>query len=252
MPIKSIIVDDEKDARDALTNMLTNFFEDEIKVNAAVSSVKEAVKAVNTYKPDLIFLDIEMPNQNGFSLFDYFPEECGFEVIFVTAYNQYALKAIQTAALDYILKPINPDELERAINRYKKRSGDTTSLRINTFLSNLDSDMELNQKIVFPTNEKYILERLGNLVYCKAEVNYTRIYSKGKKDYVVTSTLKKLENTLPDDLFIRVHKSYLINLDYVDSIDKKNYLVILDENQSIPVAQKRVNQLLEKLQMADL
>src|SRR6056297_1063320 len=122
MPIKSIIVDDEKDARDALTNMLTNFFEDEIKVNAAVSSVKEAVKAVNTYKPDLIFLDIEMPNQNGFSLFDYFPEEYGFEVIFVTAYNQYALKAIQTAALDYILKPINPEELERAINRYKKRS----------------------------------------------------------------------------------------------------------------------------------
>jgi two-component system LytT family response regulator len=246
MKISALIVDDEKDARDSLQLMLENFFIDDIEVVATAKSVKEAVKAVNKYNPELVFLDIEMPNENGFGLFDYFKESYPFEVIFVTAYDQYALRAIQSAALDYVLKPINKDELVRAVERYKQRAQNNSNVRINTFLTNISNNQDIHKKIVFPTHDQYIVERLDNILYCQAEINYTRVFT-NERNYVISTTLKKLEELLPSTLFCRIHKSYLINLNYVKSLDKKSYKVKLNKSVELDIAQRRINLFLEQL-----
>ena len=246
MKIPAIIVDDEKDARDSLQLLIENFFVDEIEVAATAKSVKEAVKAINKYNPEIVFLDIEMPTETGFGLFDYFKQNYPFEVIFVTAYDQYALRAIQSAALDYVLKPVNKDDLSRAIERYKERAQNNTNLRVNTFLSNISNNHDINKKIVFPTHNEYIVERLDNILYCQAEINYTRVFT-NERNYVISTTLKKLEELLPSTLFCRIHKSYLINLNYVKSLDKKCYKVRLNESVELDIAQRRINLFLEQL-----
>jgi len=246
MRINAIIVDDEADARRSLQLMIEQYFNEDIEIKAVVKSVKQAIKEINTYQPDLIFLDIEMPNENGFSLLEYY-EDHNFEIIFTTAHQQYALKAIKSAALDYLLKPIKIDDLSKAIDQFKKRNRTLNKLKINTFINNLENDLEINKKVLFPAQTGYHVEKINNILYCKAEGNYSYIFTLNKNPYLITTTLKALEELLPKNVFFRTHKSYLVNLNYVTSFNRKDMTVLLENNMSVDVALRRADELLRKL-----
>ncbi|HOP05581.1 MAG TPA: LytTR family DNA-binding domain-containing protein [Tenuifilaceae bacterium] len=246
MKITAIIIDDEPDARKSLQMMLKSYFPNDIEIMQSVGSVKEGVKAINRHNPELVFLDIEMPNESGFSLFEYFHEP-EFEVIFTTAHQQYALEAIKIAALDYLLKPVNPDDLEGAIERFRKRNRNYSKLKIKTFISNLENDIEVNRKIMFPVQSGYKIEKVNNILFCKAEINYSQIHTVSGPKYMVATTLKNLEELLPNNIFFRTHKSYIINLNHVSGFERKDSTVTLSGNHKVDVAIRRTDELMERL-----
>lgn len=247
MKIQSIIVDDESDARQSLQLMVEQFYKEDIEILAAVSNVKEAVKAINSIKPELIFLDVEMPRENGFQLFDYFGNDCNFEVIFTTAYQQYAIQAFRCAALDYLIKPIDYRQLGEAIQRYKKISRGSSKLKIQTFVNNLTNELEINKKILLPSKNGYDVIPLNNILYCEADINYTIVHSLEGKSYTIASTLKSLEETLPDTMFFRTHKTYLVNLNYVKALDKSKGKAILESNHELDIASRRMDSFVKAL-----
>jgi two-component system LytT family response regulator len=249
MKIRAVIVDDEKDARESLQMMIDQFYCTEVEIVDSVSSVREAVTSINSSKPDLVFLDIEMPKENGLQLFEYFRENYEFEVVFITAFQKYALTAFRYAALDYLLKPLDYRQLGETIERFRKRTFNNTKVRMDTYFSNLASAMEINKKILFPSNNGYNIVKINNIIYCQADINYSTAYTTENKSYTISHSLKYLEEMLPSTVFFRIHKSYLVNLNYIKSYDKKKGVVILENNKTLDVATRRVDEFLKALRL---
>ena len=245
--IKAIIVDDEKDARESLELCITEFYPNEVEIVSSVSSVNEAVKSINKLKPDLVFLDIEMPNENGFQLFEYFNKELDFDVVFITAYDQYATRAFRYAALDYLLKPFDYRELGETIKRYSHKNNNMTNVKISTFFNNLNNDLEINKKVIFPSRNGYHIEKISNILFIKSDVNYSIINTIDKQTFTIASTLKKLEETLSSSVFFRIHKSYLVNLNYIKRFDRKRNKIILENSIELDIAIRRVDSFLNAL-----
>ena len=227
MKIRAIIVDDENDARESIRLILEKFYNNDVEILASVPSIKEAVSAIISIKPELVFLDIEMPKENGLQLFDYFRDGHDFEVIFVTAFQEYALKAFRYAALDYLLKPVDYRELGEALERFKRRTFINPEVKIATYFNNLNNDLEINRKIILPSKTGYNIVRLSTIVYCQAEHNYCTIFTNDGKTVTISSSLKNLEDMLPQDVFFRAHKSFLVNLNFVKSYDRKKGVLVL-------------------------
>ncbi len=236
----SVIIDDENKSRETLNKIIERYFSDQISVVYLADSVKEGVFAINKYDPKLVFLDIEMPEENGFKLFDYF-DYYSFEVVFTTAYKQYAIDAIKYSALDYLLKPINYIDLKEVLKRLnEKQKKITPQSQIDTFLSNINTDSKEFNKIALPTMDGFQLERINNIIYCQAEENYTKIFTTRGESIIVTKTLKSVEELLPESIFFRIHKSYLVNLNYIKSYSKSNrYKVTLENGVKLDVATRR-------------
>ncbi len=245
--IRAIIVDDESDARESLQLIISQFYSEDVEVVAALSSVKEAVKAINSLKPDLVFLDIEMPKENGLQLFDYFGEEIEFEVVFITAYQKYALKAFRFAALDYLLKPVDYTQLGEAIQRFKRKARNFSKVKIDTFINNLSNDLEINKKVIFPTKNGYQVVKISSILYCEADINYATIFTNDNNSFTIVSTLKNLEEILPSSIFFRSHKSYLVNLNFIKTYDRSRDKIILENGQEIDIATRRVEQFMQVL-----
>lgn len=243
-----IIIDDEKNARETLEKIIKRYFSNKIQILFSADSVKEGVFAINKYNPNLVFLDIEMPEENGFKLFDYF-DIYNFEVIFTTAYKQYAIDAIKFAALDYLLKPINFIDLRDVLTRLeKKQSKSSNSAQIEAFLSNLNNDPGNFNKIALPTLDGYQLEKVNNIVYCQAEENYCKIFTNRNEVILVARTLKNIEELLPDELFFRIHKSHLVNMNYIKSYSKTDgYTIKLENGVELDVATRRNEEFLKAL-----
>lgn len=247
MSIRILIVDDEKDARDSLQLLFEQFHGSEIEIIASVSSVKEAVVSIKKNNPDLVFLDIEMPNENGFQLFSYFRENYEFQVVFTTAFQKYAHKAFRYAALDYLLKPVDYRQLRETLDRYEKQLLRITPVNVDTFLNNINTTEEENKKILFPYKDGYHIVKVASIMYCEADINYSTAFTSEDKNFTISRTLKFLEEILPSSLFFRAHKSYLVNLNYVRTFDKKRGLLILENNKSVAVATRRTEELLKAL-----
>jgi two-component system LytT family response regulator len=247
MKIRALIVDDEIDACESLQLMIERFYSADIEIVESVSSVKEAVKSINSHKPDLIFLDIEMPNENGLQLFEYFRENYEFEVVFITAYQKYALKAFRYAALDYLLKPVDYRLLGETIDRFRKRSANFTRVKMDTYFNNLNLVPDINKKILFPTNNGYNIVKISNIIYCQAEINYSTAFTTDNKSYTISQSLKYLEEMLPSSIFFRTHKSFLVNLNYIKSFDRKRSVALLENNKAIDVASRRTEDFLKTL-----
>jgi len=246
--ITCVIIDDERIAREAFQDICERYLNDRLEVKGSAGSVKEGVELIKRYKPEIVFLDIEMPIESGFKLFDYFTQYT-FEVIFTTAFKQYAIDAIKYAALDYLLKPIDFIDLREALNRYeKKRSTNTNQVRIETFLSNLSIGADINQKVAFPTMDGYQMEKLNDIMYCEGDVNYTKIHTCDDRLIMVSRTLKEVEELLSCQYFFRTHKSYLVNLNYVKSYSRsENFGIYLDNNQWLPVSTRKNDEFLQVL-----
>ncbi len=243
-----IIIDDEKKSRETLEKIILRYFQNDLKVLYLADSVKEGVFAINKYNPEIIFLDIEMPEENGFKLFDYF-DIYNFEIVFTTAYKQYAIDAIKFAALDYLLKPINYIDLRDVLKRLeKKNKRNSSQAQIETLLSNMHSDSDMFSKVALPTLDGFQLEKVNNIVYCQAEESYTKIFTNRNEMILVAKNLKNIEELLPDEIFFRIHKSFLVNMNYIKSYSKSSgNKIILENGVELDVASRRNDEFIRAL-----
>lgn len=241
---KAIIIDDEAKARNLLRKMLNEYCAD-VEVVADCEDLPNGVKSIRKLKPDLVFLDIEMPGHSGLELLDFFDEnEITFSIIFVTAYNSYAINAFKLSAVDYLLKPVEPDDIEQAVERYKRRNPKDKSASLATLKENL-KDSSLT-KIAVPDSNTIRFLNLEDIIYFKADNTYTEIYFADGGKMTISRTLKNIEDTLTDSRsFFRCHKSYIINMKYLTDYVKSDggYLVIKGRH-TIPLSPDKVQDLL--------
>jgi two-component system LytT family response regulator len=241
--MRAIIVDDEKNGRENLAGMLKTHCQ-WIELAGSAASVSEAVELIHSVAPDLVFLDIEMPGANGFQLLEHFIE-FRFEVIFVTAHDQYAIQAIRFSAADYILKPIDPLELKSAVEKVAGRvSRKNEDHRLRELHRNLFTSS--TPRIGLPTDGKVEFTEAGKIVRCQGESNYTHIWFESGRHLLVAKTLAEFEELLAGFGFFRVHKSHLVNLGYILSLKNgSNAYLILKTGEEIPVSRRRRETVIE-------
>ena len=245
--IRSILVDDEVNSLDAL-NILLNEFCPQVEVVARCASPKMALELIRKLTPDLLFLDIEMPGFSGFELLEKLGS-ISFQVIFTTSYDQYGIKAIKFSALDYILKPIDPQELVTAVNKFQVQKHLPTPAQFELLLNQIHNrDLQLH-KLAIPTNDGYVLISVDQIVFCEANDNYTHFHLKGGKNIVASRTLKEIEEQLSEFSFlIRVHHSYLVNLNEVlRYVRGEGGYLVMNDGTSINVSRSRKELLLKKI-----
>jgi two-component system LytT family response regulator len=250
MMIRAVIVDDEEKGRLTLKNVIEKNCPN-IQILDLCDSVLAATESIEKHNPDLVFLDIEMPFQNGFSLFEKFKNPT-FDVIFITAYDHYAIKAIKYSAMDYLLKPVDADELKAAVAKIKQKK---TSLQLPDFellLSNLKLKGN-SAKIAVPTFEGLQMINSADIIKCTANESYTEIVLTSGKKIMVSRILKEYEDLLSDFNFFRVHNSCLINLAHVAKYIKGDggYVVMID-GESVEVSRRKKNELLNKLALIQI
>lgn len=235
--IKTIIVDDEYNAREFLEKLLTRYFPDKFLILAKCESVDEAILAIDKFNPELVFLDIQMPNKNGFQLFKEL-KEINFEVIFTTAYSEFALDAIKWSALDYLLKPINYIDLLDTLKKYDTKLHKASQHdKLILLIENLDTGNSEYKKIAFPTESGFELVKTNAILYCKADSNYCDIVLINGKKITISKTLKYVEELVPKSIFQRIHRGYLVNLNYVARFNKTNELLVeLTNGETLPVS----------------
>ncbi|MCW3463553.1 LytR/AlgR family response regulator transcription factor [Chitinophaga nivalis] len=240
--IKAIIVDDEQHCIDALQTMLLKKCPG-VNVIGSAKSVREAKELIDELQPDLVFLDVEMPYQNGFELLKLF-DKVFFEVIFTTAYEQYALKAIKFNALDYLLKPFSVKELQDALEKCREkhlqRQKDNSVSPLDVFMQNMKTLQQTHKKIALPTINGLVFMPVQNIVRCESTGNYTKIFFTDKKNLMVSRPLKEFEELLTDVDFFRVHNSHLINLQQMQSyIQGEGGFALMSDGTQVEVSRRR-------------
>ena len=218
-----------------------------VEVVALCSSAVEGRKAISELQPDLVFLDIEMPGGNGFSMLESL-EQINFEVIFVTAFDHYGIKAVKFCALDYLLKPIDLLELTQAVDKVEQRLAEKSeNLRMKTMLSNQKSKLA-NPKIAIPLSDKIEFVEISSIVRCEGDGNYTNFFLKNGDKIIASKTLKEFDELLSDYNFLRVHQSHLINLNEVKSyIKTEGGYIKMKDGSTASIARLRREMVLEKL-----
>ena len=226
--IRTIIVDDEKSSREVLLNYINDYCKD-IEVVATASSIQTAHKAIEKHNPDLVFLDIEMPDGKGFDLLTLF-EKITFRVIFVTGHSDYAIKAFRINAVDYLLKPVNIDELTAAVEKVKANLGGPTSVEIIANVLKNISDSSFQQPTIVVSNIKgFEVLKINDIIMCKADGYCTNFHLKNNRKVISSKNLKQYENLLSEHGFVRVHHSYLVNLNHITSFTRQGE-ILMDEN----------------------
>ncbi len=246
--IRSFIIDDEPAARNSLEILLTRHFSDEVTVAGKAATLWEGVGQLQRHPVDLLFLDIEMPYENGFKIFDYFPV-LPFEVIFTTAYREYAIQAVKVAALDYILKPVTPESLTNALALYRKRKiAPPAPVSAERQVNILQSTASYPERVALPSFDGFFFERVCDIVYCAADQVYTQVHLTNGRSLVVSKPLCTVEQLLPEQLFFRIHKSFLVNLSFVNIFSREGgFHVILENGTRLNVASRRKSMLLQIL-----
>jgi two-component system LytT family response regulator len=243
-PITALIVDDEENSRFTLREMLKMFCP-EVSILGEAEGVKTALEQTKKLDFDVVFLDIQMMDGNGF---DYLRqvENIDFDVVFITAFDQFAIQAIKYSALDYLLKPVDADELKEAVKKVKKKEPKSKK-NYDVLLDNL-KDQE-KQKLVLPTNEGIHIIQIDNIIRCEADDYYTRIFLVDKRMIMVSKTLKNTEELLSGKSFVRSHKSHLVNLQFVKKYVKSDggYLELKD-GTTIPVSRRKKELILNYIQ----
>lgn len=245
-PLKCVIIDDESNGRENLSGILKKYCP-EIQVVAQASSVLSGIEAIQQYQPELIFLDIEMPDGNGFKLLEFFDKPT-FGVIFVTAYDHYAIQAIRFSAIDYILKPINIIDLKNAIDRFLHRKKEQNQVMMKQLIQNSVNNLPV-KKLALPSTEKIEYHELQTIIRCEGESNYTTFFFINGTKLMISKTLIEYEEILEPFGFVRTHKSHLVNLMHVTCYNKiDGGSLTLSNGTNIPVSRRRKDFILEKLQ----
>jgi two-component system LytT family response regulator len=245
--IRAIIVEDEKMSRETLRRMLEKYCP-QVEIVAEAHGYREGIEIIREFNPDVVFLDIQMPDGSGFRLLEEF-KEMDFEVIFTTAFDQFAIKAIKFSALDYLLKPIIPQELVDAIEKVEQKRMETRkSKNIEVFLENMKSKEESNQKIVLSTSDKIHVIQIDEIIRCESDNYYTQFFFTNGKRLIVSKTLKENEELLSQHNFIRPHKSHLINVKYIKSfLRQEGGYIIMTDGSKIPVSRRKREKIMDVL-----
>jgi two-component system LytT family response regulator len=244
--MKAVIIDDEKKGRETLRGFIDVYCPD-LSIIGEAANVKEGIALIKDTRPDVIFLDIEMPDGTGFDLLSAFPS-VDFQVVFVTAFDSYAVKAFQFSAVDYLLKPVNPKLLIQAVEKLKKYSTiDSINLKLDVLLGNrtkIDS-------IALPTAEGVHLTRIDQITRCVADNYYTTFHLVDDTQIIVSKTLKEYSDLLDDFNFYRVHQSHLVNLDYVDKyISGEGGYLIMKNGDYVDVSRRKKKSLMERMMIS--
>ena len=244
--MNAIIVDDEGAVRNAIRSLLAENFPD-INILATAGNIQEGYDAIINNKPDLIFLDIELPDGTGFDLLKKFPR-VSFKIIFVTGHHEYALDAIKVSALDYVLKPIDTDELCRAVEKARSViNQQEQQLKLQALSENLQGKKVL-KRIILHTSDHLQIVSVSDIVRAEADSNYTSFTLSDGKHILVSRTIKEFESLLSGSGMIRVHQSHLVNITYIDRFVKRDggYLLLKD-NTKVPVSPILKKQVLQAL-----
>lgn len=246
--IKTLIIDDEHNASEFLEKLLKRYFPNKFHVCKTCESVDEAVKAIEEFKPNLIFLDIQMPNKNGFELFKEI-KDIHFEVIFTTAHSEFAIEAIKRSALDYLLKPINYIDLLGAITRFEEKTKKKVQQnQLSILIENMDSGDSAHKKIAIATETGFEFLKFNTIIYLEAQSNYTKFYLTDNSTIITAKTLKHFEEILPEELFFRIHKTFLVNMNFIKRFSKVDeFLVELITGQKLPVSHRKKDEFIAKI-----
>jgi two-component system, LytTR family, response regulator len=229
--IRSVVVDDEKPSREVLSNYLKEYCPD-IEVVAMAGSVKSAFRVIKKQQPDLVFLDIELGDGKGFDLLNLF-DRMDFKIVFVTAYSEHAVKAFRFSAVDYLLKPVKIDELKEAVEKVRNSNG--TSVRsenIEAFFNNLNHTSKTLPTLVIPHIKGYEILKISDIIMCRADGYCTNFHLTGNRKIVSSKNLKQYEELLADHSFIRVHHSFIINLNFVTSYSRQGEIILSENNKA--------------------
>jgi two-component system LytT family response regulator len=242
--ITAIIVDDEPNARKALRGLLSENFE-QVNILGDCKDVPEAVKTIHKLKPDLVFLDIDMPGYSGFELLDFFDEQqIDFKIIFVTAYSEYSLRAFESSAVDYLLKPVRLEHMERALKKLNLSEGGTENIQYQVLRDNLT---QKDKKLVLQTVEIIYVVKQADIIFIQAEGSYTKFFTTTHGVLTITKKLIDFEYLETDGPFFRTHRSYIVNLNHIKKVDKKDFVIMMSNDLQIHLAQDKKNLLLERI-----
>lgn len=248
--LKVIIVDDEIDACRNLQKILIEYVDPAINILGLSNNTIDAEKKILEYNPDVVFLDIEMPNENAFEFLGRI-SPINFEVIFVTAYDEFALKAFKLNAVDYILKPISIDEVSASLKKAKDRISFkkiNELYKVEDFYKELKNQVKLN-KIRLRDNTGFNIVDLKDILYVEAKGSYSNVRFLDEvdieKSVITTNTLNEYEELFPEDLFFRIHRSFLINCIHVNKIFANHNSVIMKNKAKLPVSRRRITELME-------
>lgn len=243
--LKAIIIDDERSSRNALRQKLINHCA-EVTVVAECENGEDGITSIETLNPDIIFLDVEMPRMNGFTMLQQLQQH-NFEIIFITAYDHYAIKAIKFSALDYLVKPVEIADLKTAVAKVsEKRIKVSSNTALETLLHNLLNREKEQQRIAIPSMEGLQFIETGDIIYLEAQSNYSTFHLTGNKKITVSKTLKDFEDLLPASIFIRIHHSTIININCIEKYIKgEGGQVIMKNGIALDVARRKKEEVLK-------
>jgi two-component system LytT family response regulator len=243
--IKAILIDDIEQARITLKRDLHEYAP-EIEVIGEASGVVEGAKLLRKVQPDIVFLDIQMQDGSGFDLLDVLPE-IPFKIIFITASDAHAIKAFRYAAIDYLLKPVDPDELTQALARFKEQQTDEQA-KYKLLNDSLKNHHKPSERLALHSQDKIHIVSIADIVRCESSVNYTIFYFADNKEMVVTKTLKEFEDLLSEQKFFRVHHSHLVNARYIrEFVKSEGGHLIMNNGAMVPVSTRKRAEVIKML-----
>lgn len=242
--MKAIIVDDVKKVAESLALLVSEYC-DGVEIVGIANSANSAVELIEKAKPDIVFLDIQMPGKTGFDLLSSL-DTIDFSVIFVTAYNEYAIKAIRFGAIDYLLKPVDLGELKEAIERAKNKS-ELKKIEVKNIIKNLKNPGDDTNTIIINSDKGYDIVKIEDILRIEADDNYSIIFTEQRKRFVSSKNLKSFEQFLDKNNFLRIHHSHLVNLSKVVKINLKNYSEIqLSNGEKLSVSVRKKQDLIKR------
>lgn len=246
--IRAIIIDDEQHCIQRLNQLIATHCASQVHVMEVAENIEDAEKLIYKLQPSLVFLDVQIQDKTGFDLLTRIPKR-NFEVIFTTAFDKYAVQAFKFSAIDYLLKPIDADELKEAVNKVAaKPMQNQVPEKMETLLHNIKNLQAANKRICIPTVNGLLFIQVNDILYCQGEANYTHIHLLNKQKILVAKTLKEYEELLADCNFFRIHNSHLINLAYIKSYNRgKGGSVTLTNGAELEVSTRRKDDFLKRL-----
>lgn len=244
--INALIIDDEEDARQML-NLALKRYCPEIRVLALCESAGDGLEKIESLQPDLVFLDVQMPVLSGFDMLEKIPRP-DFEVIFVTAYNQYAIKAIKFSALDYLLKPIDVEELVSSVKRISAKKNHKR-VPYQSLLPNMHLGVKKMKRLAIPMENGLVIQVIDDIIYCEADGSYTTLFLGDNSSLLVSKNIKEFENMLAENAFCRIHHSFLVNTAHIKKYvrGEGGYVVVTGEKH-LNVSRRKKDNLLRALQ----
>jgi two-component system LytT family response regulator len=243
--IKAVIIDDEPLARELIADLATSCYSD-IEVVGQGADVNGGLRLIRDLQPELLFLDVQLMGGTSFDLLKQL-DHFNYKIIFITAFEEYAIQAFRFSAIDFILKPVNPDDLKEAIRKARQAMvRESLEVQIMTLFQNLENIGSHKRRIVLRTSNNYYLLNLGDIIRCQSEKNYTHFFTVNSEEIVVSRTLKEYEELLEGFNFLRIHQSHLVNMDHIRRYDKSDGgQVVMSDNSRLPVSFRKKEDLMK-------